>query len=323
MTRTVKPSILLLLLLGFFLNGCATTNKSATPDTNTSASASVPANTSTSTSTTPPVATSPAAVLDTPTTTDASANTSVKADNDLKDGQETLGMPVFKSAGPAAHPTTFRSKQDPWEPVNRKIFGFNETVDDYLFRPVAKGYRWVMPDPLEIAVGNVFSNLRDIPITLNNLLQLKFNNALTSSMRVVVNTTAGLGGVVDVATRVGLEKHDEDFGQTLGYYGVSSGPYVVLPFFGPSSTRDAPASIVDAVMDPVFVGSFFVAPFIGPIVGSARTTDTRASLLKLEKTLEEAALDKYEFMREAYLQRRQNLVHDGNPPKKTEDEDTK
>jgi len=322
MTRTVKPSILLLLLLGFFLNGCATTNKSATADTNTSASASVPANTSTPTSTTPPVATSPAAVSNTPPTTGVASNTSVKADNDLKDGLETLGMPVFKSAGPAAHPTTFRSKQDPWEPVNRKIFGFNETVDDYLFRPVAKGYRWVMPDPLEIAVGNVFSNLRDIPITLNNLLQLKFNNALTSSMRVVVNTTAGLGGVVDVATRVGLEKHDEDFGQTLGYYGVSSGPYVVLPFFGPSSTRDAPASIVDAVMDPVFVGSFFVAPFIGPIVGSARTTDTRASLLKLEKTLEEAALDKYEFMREAYLQRRRNLVHDGNPPKKTEDEDT-
>jgi phospholipid-binding lipoprotein MlaA len=231
-------------------------------------------------------------------------------------------MPVFKSAGPAADPATFRSKQDPWEPVNRKIFGFNERVDDYLFRPVAKGYRWVMPDPLEIAVGNVFSNLRDIPITLNNLLQLKFNNALTSSMRVIVNSTLGLAGVADVASGIGLEKHDEDFGQTLGYYGVSSGPYVVLPFFGPSSTRDAPASIVDVVTDPVFVGSFFVAPFIGPIVGSARTTDTRASLLKSEKTLEEAALDKYEFMREAYLQRRRNLVHDGNPPKKTEGEDT-
>ena len=168
-------------------------------------------------------------------------------------------MPVFKVSARRRIPS-FAVKQDPWEPVNRGI-RFNESVDDYLFRPVAKGYRWVMPDPLEIAVGNVFSNFKDIPITLNNLLQLKFNNALTSSMRVVVNTTAGLGGVVDVATRVGLEKHDEDFGQTLGYHGVSSGPYVVLPFFGPSSTRDAPASIVDAVMDPVFVGSFFVAPY--------------------------------------------------------------
>lgn len=321
MTRTVKPSILLSLLLGFLLNGCATTNKSATTDTNTSASASVPANTSISTGTTSPVATSPAAVSNTPTTTGASADTSVKADNNLKDGPESFDGPVFKNAAPAVDPATFRSKQDPWEPVNRKIFGFNEKVDGYLFKPVAKGYRWVMPDPLEIAVGNVFSNLRDIPITLNNLLQLKFNNALTSSMRVIVNSTLGLAGVADVASGIGLEKHDEDFGQTLGYYGVSSGPYVVLPFFGPSSTRDGPASIVDVVTDPVFVGSFFVAPFIGPIVGSARTTDTRASLLKSEKTLDEAALDKYEFIREAYLQRRRNLVHDGNPPKTKEDED--
>jgi phospholipid-binding lipoprotein MlaA len=322
MTRTVKPSLLLSLLLGVFLNGCATTNKSATADTNTSASTSSPADISTSASTTPPAATSAAAVSDSPATIGASTSTSLKADNNRKDVAEPFDGPVFKNTAPAADPATFRSKEDPWEPVNRKIFGFNETVDGYLFKPVAKGYRWVMPDPLEIAVGNVFSNLRDIPITLNNLLQLKFNNALTSSMRVIVNSTLGLAGVADVASGIGLEKHDEDFGQTLGYYGVSSGPYVVLPFFGPSSTRDAPASIVDVVTDPVFVGSFFVAPFIGPIVGSTRTTDTRAGLLKSEKTVDEAALDKYEFMREAYLQRRRNLVHDGNPPKKTEDEDT-
>ena len=323
MTRTVKPSILLSLLLGVFLNGCATTNKSATADTNTSASTSSPANTSTSASTATPAEINTAAVSNIPATTSASTSTSVKADNNRKDAPESFDGPVFKNAAPAVDPATFRSKHDPWEPVNRKIFGFNETVDDYLLRPVAKGYRWVMPDPLEIAVGNVFSNLRDIPITLNNLLQLKFNNALTSSMRVIVNSTLGLAGVADVASGIGLEKHDEDFGQTLGYYGVSSGPYVVLPFFGPSSTRDGPASIVDAVTDPVFVGSFFVAPFIGPIVGSARTADTRASLLKTEKTLDEAALDKYEFMREAYLQRRRNLVHDGKPPKEMEDEDTK
>jgi phospholipid-binding lipoprotein MlaA len=326
MTRTVKPSILLSLLLGFLLNGCATTNKSVTADMNTSATANASASTSTTTSVAPLGTASAAAGTNTPANTppntSVSANTSATTDSNRKDAQEPFDGPVFKNAAPAVDPAAFRSKEDPWEPVNRKIFGFNETVDGYLLRPVAKGYRWVMPDPLEIAVGNVFSNLRDIPITLNNLLQLKFNNALTSSMRVIVNSTLGLAGVADVASGIGLEKHDEDFGQTLGYYGVSSGPYIVLPFFGPSSTRDGPASIVDAVTDPVFVGSFFVAPFIGPIVGSARTADTRASLLKTEKTLDEAALDKYEFMREAYLQRRRNLVHDGKPPKRKEDEDT-
>jgi phospholipid-binding lipoprotein MlaA len=322
MTRTVKPSILLSLILGFLLNGCATTNKSATADTNTSASASVPTNTGTSTSTTPPVATSPAAITIAPATDSVSASTSVKADNSRKDRPESFDGPVFKNAAPAVDPATFRSKQDPWEPVNRKIFGFNESVDDYFLKPVAKGYRWVMPDPLQIAVGNVFSNLNDIPVTLNNLLQLKFNNALTSSMRVIVNSTLGLAGVADVASGIGLEKHDEDFGQTLGYHGVASGPYVVLPFLGPSSTRDAGGRVLDLATDPVFVGSFFVAPFIGPIVGSTRATDARAGLLKSEKTLDEASLDKYEFIREAYLQRRRNLVHDGNPPKTKEDEDT-
>ncbi|PTR14695.1 phospholipid-binding lipoprotein MlaA [Nitrosospira sp. Nsp2] len=335
MTRTVKPSILLSLLLGFFLNGCATTNKSATADTNTSASTSIPANASTSDSTsatllaatsaaavtTTPATTSASSVSNSPATTSAPASTGVKADNNRKDASESFDGPVFKNAAPA-DPATFRSKEDPWEPVNRKVFGFNEKVDDYVFRPLANGYRWVMPDPLQIAVGNVFSNLNDIPVTLNNLLQLKFNNALTSSMRVIVNSTLGLAGVADVATGIGLEKHDEDFGQTLGYHGVASGPYIVLPFLGPSSTRDAGGRVLDIATDPVFVGSFFVAPFIGPIVGSTRAADTRAGLLKSEKTVDEAALDKYEFIREAYLQRRRNLVHDGNPPKRKEDEDT-
>ena len=169
--------------------------------------------------------------------------------------------------------------------------------------------------------GNVFANLGDIPITLNNLLQLKFSNALTSSTRFVVNSTLGLAGIVDLASGIGFEKHNEDFGQTLGHYGVASGPYVVLPFLGPSSARDAGGRVIDTVTDPVFVGSFFVAPFIGPIVGSTRVTDARAELLKSEKTLEEASLDKYEFIRDAYLQRRQNLVYDGNPPKDTEEDE--
>ncbi|MDN5882204.1 MAG: VacJ family lipoprotein [Nitrosospira sp.] len=205
--------------------------------------------------------------------------------------------------------------------MNRSIFTFNERVDDYLLRPVARGYKWIMPDPLQLAVANVFSNLNDIPVTVNNLLQLKFSNALTSSMRFVVNSTFGLAGLIDLASDMGLEKHDEDFGQTLGHHGIASGPYVVLPFLGPSSARDAGGRELDIATDPVFVGSFFVAPFIGPIVGSSRATDARAGLLKSEKTLDEAALDKYQFVRDAYLQRRRSLVYDGNPPKRKDDED--
>jgi phospholipid-binding lipoprotein MlaA len=288
MARSVKPSPLLLpLLLGSLLNGGAMAK-----DTATDGSASAEKNA-------------------------AAAKTASVEDNRQA---EAIEGPVFKNAAPPATYPPY-SKKDPWESVNRKIFSFNESVDDYVMRPIAKGYRWIMPDPLETAVGNVFSNLGDIPITLNNLLQLKFSNALTSSTRFVVNSTLGLAGIVDLASGIGFEKHDEDFGQTLGYYGVASGPYVVLPFLGPSSTRDAGGRVIDTVTDPVFVGSFFVAPFIGPIVGSTKVTDTRAGLLKSEKTLEEASLDKYEFIRDAYLQRRQNLVHDGNPPKNMEDEE--
>jgi phospholipid-binding lipoprotein MlaA len=178
-----------------------------------------------------------------------------------------------------------------------------------------------MPDPIETAIGNVFSNLNDIPVTFNNILQLKFKNALRSSGRLLVNSTMGVGGMLDVASGMGLEKQNEDFGQTLGYYGVSSGPYMVLPVLGPSSARDAGGMVIDLASDPVAVGSFFVAPFIGPAVGATRFSDTRARLLENEKTLNEAALDKYEFMRDAYLQRRRNLVHDGNPPPSKDDQD--
>ena len=182
--------------------------------------------------------------------------------------------------------------------------------------------KWIVPDPIETAIGNVFSNLNDIPVTFNNILQLKFKNALRSSGRLLVNSTMGVGGMLDVASGMGLEKQNEDFGQTLGHYGVSSGPYLVLPVLGPSSTRDAGGLVFDLASDPVAVGSFFVAPFIGPVVGSTRFADTRARLLENDKTLDEASLDKYEFIREAYLQRRRNLVHDGNPPQVKDDQDT-
>ncbi|MDN5752338.1 MAG: VacJ family lipoprotein [Nitrosospira sp.] len=326
-----KFPTLLMLLLGFFLGGCATTNKNTKEST--------PANTSTTTNTspsadtnTPDTSTSANTTPHPPDDTSASAATNVSATstnasaansgttNNRQDSQGSSKGPVFKNGAPATYSITY-SKEDPWEPVNRSIFTFNERVDDYLLRPVARGYKWIMPDPLQLAVANVFSNLNDIPVTVNNLLQLKFSNALTSSMRFVVNSTFGLAGLIDLASDMGLEKHDEDFGQTLGHHGIASGPYVVLPFLGPSSARDAGGRVLDIATDPVFVGSFFVAPFIGPIVGSSRATDARAGLLKSEKTLDEAALDKYQFVRDAYLQRRRSLVYDGNPPKRKDDED--
>jgi phospholipid-binding lipoprotein MlaA len=329
MIRSSKYSTLLVLLLGFLLNGCATTDKNAKADKSAehtpppTASTSVKADTGgTNNNTTSAAAPSP----DMSVTNSGKAEKNAPANPVNNPDSAKIGTaasvsgPVFKNGAPAAAYPPY-SKKDPWESMNRAVFGFNESLDDYLLKPVAKGYKWVMPDPIENAVGNVFSNLNDIPVTMNNLLQLKFNNALTSSMRLVVNTTFGLGGMIDLASDIGLEKHDEDFGQTLGYHGVASGPYLVLPFLGPSSTRDAGGRVLDIATDPVFVGSFFVAPFIGPIVGSTRAADTRAGLLKSEKTLDEAALDKYEFVREAYLQRRRNLVYDGNPPKQKDDDD--
>ena len=319
MTRSVKLSSLLVLLLASFLNGCASTNKSATANdannkTSTAANSSA-ANTG------PSDTNASSTNSDAGNNKNASAANSSAASNDQKKGTETYSGPVFKNgAPPASYPTV--NKKDPWESMNRSVFSFNERLDSNVLKPVAKGYKWIMPDPFETAIGNVFSNLNDIPVTFNNILQLKFKNALRSSGRLLVNSTMGVGGMLDVASGMGLEKQNEDFGQTLGYYGVSSGPYLVLPVLGPSSTRDAGGLMFDLASDPVAVGSFFVAPFIGPVVGSTRFADTRARLLENDKTLDEASLDKYEFIREAYLQRRRNLVHDGNPPQVKDDQDT-
>ncbi len=317
MTRSVRLSSLLVVLLASFLNGCATTNKNATAsdasnEANPTASASTGAE--------PNAAAGSTATNSASNTGTQSSGNSGAANNDRKKGTESYSGPVFKNgAPPANYPAV--NKRDPWESVNRSIFSFNETLDDNVLKPVARGYKWIVPDPIETAIGNVFSNLNDIPVTFNNILQLKFNNALRSSGRFLVNSTAGVGGIMDIASDIGLEKQNEDFGQTLGYYGVSSGPYMVLPVLGPSSARDAGGLVFDLASDPVAVGSFFVAPFIGPAVGSTRFADTRARLLENDKTLNEAALDKYEFMREAYLQRRRNLVYDGNPPPSKDDQD--
>ena len=197
--------------------------------------------------------------------------------------------------------------EDPLEPINRVIFEFNEVVDDNILEPVAKGYKYVTPDPVERGVSNFFSNLGEINTIANDLLQLKFQQAAKDSLRFVVNSTIGVFGIFDVATTFGLSKNKEDFGQTLGYWGIPNGPYLVLPFLGPSSFRDAPGSFMDYELSP-----------IEQLHHEERQTlrlmnivETRAKLLRATKILDTAAKDKYIFIRESYLQKRESLVRDG------------
>jgi phospholipid-binding lipoprotein MlaA len=208
--------------------------------------------------------------------------------------------------------------RDPLEPLNRGIYAFNDAVDSVVLKPVATGYREVIPQIVRTGVTNFFSNLDDIVVVLNGLLQFKLPQALSDTARFLVNSTVGLLGVIDVATHLGLEKHNEDFGQTLGYWGVADGPYLVLPFLGPSSVRDGVGRMVDGRVDTVRWQDHVRTrnQFMG-----LRIVNTRAGLLGSEKVLETAAIDEYSFVRDAYLQRRRSLVYDGNPPPEKEDED--
>ena len=210
--------------------------------------------------------------------------------------------------------------RDPLEPLNRAVYQFNDALDKVVMKPVATVYREVLPDFARTGVTNFFNNLHDILTALNNLLQGKIADAASDVGRIAVNTTIGLAGLIDFATEIGLEKHKEDFGQTLGRWGIGDGPYLQIPFFGPSSFRDAVGAFADFKVDPIrwiwrdhmatrnsLWGLYFV--------------NLRASLLDSTKILDEAALDPYEFQRDAYLQRRRNLVYDGNPPSQKEDEE--
>ena len=202
--------------------------------------------------------------------------------------------------------------RDPLEPMNRAIYTFNDGVDTMLVKPAAEVYQGVVPGLVRTGVSNVFSNLNDVIVALNNLLQGKLGAALSDVGRVLLNTTAGLLGIFDVATPAGLEKHDEDFGQTLGWWGFGDGPYIVLPLLGSSNLRDTVGRVGDYKADPV--------TYIDPsrdrnIVQALRIINRRAELLSASRILAVAALDEYEFVRDAYLQRRRNLIYDGNPPR--------
>jgi phospholipid-binding lipoprotein MlaA len=202
------------------------------------------------------------------------------------------------ATGPDASPN------DPLEPFNRVVFRANDKLDQYVAIPLAKGYRKVTPSPVRTAVNNFFGNIGDVGNTINNALQGKGEDAMNSLMRLALNTTFGIAGLLDIATPAGLRKHPQDFGLTLGRWHVRSGPYLVLPLFGPSSFRDGAGLAVDFQLDPV---SYAEPGVRNPLYG-VNFVSVRANLLDTTELLEEIALDKYTFVRDGYLQRRQYLI---------------
>ncbi len=208
------------------------------------------------------------------------------------------------------------NKADPLEPFNRAMFKFNDAVDTVALKPAATVYRDALPTFVQTGVGNFFGNLADVWTAVNNLLQGKVEDSLTDVMRVAVNSTFGLLGLLDIGSEAGLPKHKEDFGQTLGKWGVKSGPYVMLPLFGPSTLRDTLAMPIDLTGDPwgyTKPSSVFAA---GSVL---RVVDLRAATLDAANLVEDAALDRYEFIRDAFLQRRESKINDGASPKDNKD----
>lgn len=229
---------------------------------------------------------------------------------------------VLVLSGCASLPDDYRDPRDPWEAYNRGMYQFNTDFDTAFMKPIAKGYKAVVPDPVDKGITNFFNNLADVTSAVNNLLQFKLSRAGSDVGRLAVNTTAGLLGFIDVASNLGLTNYKEDFGQTLGYWGVPPGPYFVLPLLGPSTARETVGLVGDRFTDPLFWGGDQLVRWLDGgihwgLVG-LRLVDRRADLLTASKLLEEAALDPYIFLRDAYLQRRRSLVYDGNPPKDEE-----
>jgi phospholipid-binding lipoprotein MlaA len=223
----------------------------------------------------------------------------------------TAGLLVVSSLLSGCATAASSNPRDPFERFNRGVYQFNEQLDRAVFKPVAEGYRFVLPSFVRQSVSNVFSNLSDVRVGLNNALQGKFTTAYSDFGRVMINSTLGVLGLFDIASEAGIEKHDEDFGQTLGRWGVGDGPFLMLPILGPSSVRDTAGLAVDYFTDPV--------TYVDPSRSQNQLTGTRlvnrrAELLDAKKVLDAAALDQYEFLRDAYLQRRGNLIYDGKPP---------
>ncbi|MDP3537126.1 MAG: VacJ family lipoprotein [Azonexus sp.] len=202
--------------------------------------------------------------------------------------------------------------RDPYEGFNRAMYSVNEAVDKFAAKPVAQVYDKAFPLPVKAGVGNFFGNVGDLWIGVNGALQGKFGDAGIDLGRLLVNSTVGIFGLFDVASELGLEKHDEDSGQTLAVWGVGDGAYLFWPIIGPRTMRDTAGWMIDSYVDPVWR----VRPIsVRNSLVALRFVDIRASLLPADKVVEEAALDKYAYVRDAYLQRRRNQIFDGRPPR--------
>ena len=212
------------------------------------------------------------------------------------------GCATFRAAAPG----------DPLEPINRGVYSFNNTFDHYLLKPIAKGYDAVVPNLVKTGISNVFQNAADAQSVVSDLLQLKGAKLGDDLGRVVINSTLGFGGIFDHASALGIERGNEDLGQTLGYWGIGAGPYLVIPFLGPSSLRDAIARYPEGLYDPV--SRLSSVPVRNSLYG-VRAVDARVGLFPAEALMNDAALDRYTFLRSAFLQRRQSLVLDGKRPK--------
>lgn len=203
---------------------------------------------------------------------------------------------------------TSSNPKDPLENYNRAMFSFNDKLDQVVLKPAATVYQDALPSFVQTGIGNFFGNIGDVWTAVNSLLQGKLENGMTDIMRVAINSTMGFLGVLDIGSEAGLPKHKEDFGQTLGVWGLKSGPYVVLPVFGPSTVRDTVAFPVDYSAD---LWSYKDPVNVRNIGTGVRLVDQRAALLGASSLVEDAALDKYTFTRDAYMQRRESLVQDG------------
>ena len=222
--------------------------------------------------------------------------------------------------GCSSIPEDQRDPKDPLEPYNRAMFKFNTDFDNAFVKPIAKGYKAVVPEPVDQGVTNFFNNINYVNSAVNNLLQVKVSRFGTDVGRVVVNTTVGVGGLIDVATNMGLPSYKEDFGQTFGYWGDVDSPYLVLPFLGPSTLRDTMGIPGNIMANPFFHVWNTSKPANWTMIG-LDVIDTRADLLSATDLLDTAATDPYAFVRDAYLQKRRNAIFDGNPPPTAEEED--
>jgi phospholipid-binding lipoprotein MlaA len=245
--------------------------------------------------------------------------------------KKTFNLPPLLSSlvissmlGGCASTTSAKANpNDPWQGWNRGAQSFNDSIDKAILKPIAKGYQWITPKPVDEGITNFFSNINDIGVTVNDLLQFKLLQGGKDFSRFLVNTTAGVAGVFDVAQKIDLPKHNEDFGQTLGFWGVSSGNYLVLPFFGSSSPREAAGLLGDALFNPLTYVTFGGGAAVSAATAGARVidiTDTRSDIMSTEKIVDEASVDRYDFIKNAYRQRREYLVYDGNPPEVEDDE---